>query len=502
MSNTVKITIQPAGKTYSLLRGTPLKDLLFDKGLEFPCGGRGVCHRCKVKILNGSNNPTAEDQKAFSKMELAEGWRLGCQCVADNDMELELLSCESIILVDDTSLKFEPRNGTAIAIDLGTTTVAAQWLDLESGKLLGTATALNPQARYGSDIMSRIDSAINHNKGAELTRLIRSCLGDLILDLLKKNGASQKPSFILIVGNTVMHHLFCGFDVTALGFYPFQSKHLAGWHFTTEEVGWNFLGPDVNGYFMPCIGGFVGSDILAGIIATELHKTTHPAILIDLGTNGEIVLHANQKLFCLSTAAGPAFEGAKISMGMRAEAGAISKVRFKNDKFETEVIGGGKPRGICGSGLVDAVACALEHGLIKHNGKLNCLADHIEIQDHIRISQKDIRELQLAKSAIATGIEIILKQNALDYPDIKEVWLAGAFGNYIDKQSAKKIGLLKFDLEVIKYGGNTALLGAKICLMKWPEVLEEINQILKISEHLSLGEHPQFQSTFLNQIQF
>ena len=259
-------------------------------------------------------------------------------------------------------LPFEPRAGLGVAVDLGTTTLVTQLLDLSTGRVLAVRTALNSQARFGADVMSRVQFGVAKGGAQQLRDLIRQQIGSLIEQLV---FAAQVPegeiTDVVVVGNTVMHHLFCGLDVEPLSRYPFESEQLGLQTFRAGDLGWKLSG-EARVRFLPCLGGFVGSDILAGILATNLSEREDLNGLVDLGTNGEIVIGNRQRLLCASTAAGPAFEGARISMGMRAATGAISEVRVEDHTVNCRVLGNVPPQGLCGSGLVDAVAAGLELG--------------------------------------------------------------------------------------------------------------------------------------------
>jgi len=253
--------------------------------------------------------------------------------------------------------------------------------------------------------------------------------------------------------------------------------------------------------FLPCLGGFVGSDILAGVLATRLHESEALAGLVDLGTNGEIVVGNRERLLCASTAAGPAFEGARISMGMRAATGAISEVSACGGEFECRVLGRVAPRGICGSGLVDAVAVGLDLGRIQSTGRLSqgssfCLAPPV------LITQGDVRELQLAKGAIAAGLRLLLQQWGARAEDLTRIYLAGAFGNYINRASARRIGLLDFPRETVHPAGNTALLGAKLALFSLPEHDSAYTELRRRIQHVSLNDHPRFQDVYVEEMVF
>lgn len=509
MSDIVQVELFPHGAKLSLERGSPLQDALFAHGVEFPCGGRGLCKGCKIKVLAGSLPITPEDQQRLSPAELTGGWRLACQARAAAGLRIELGQWEAPVLTDNTRFDFSPQEGLGVAVDVGTTTIVAQLLDLENGEVLAVNTALNAQARHGADIMSRVEFAIAEKGQALLQQLIREQIGGMIKELVREGalvyspdtGAANKPiRQVALVGNTVMHHLFCGISVEPLSHYPFEPATTGLQHFAAEALNWE-LPQNTHVYFLPCMGGFVGSDILAGVLATRLHEAESLTALIDLGTNGEIVIGNRDRLLCASTAAGPAFEGARISMGMRAATGAISEVHLEDGRLQCHVLGGTAPRGICGSGLVDAVAASLELNWIKPNGRL-ANGESLPLADRVSLTQWDIRELQLAKGAIAAGVELLLQLWPATRADVKVLHLAGAFGNYISQNSARRIGLLNFSPGQISAAGNTALLGAKLALFSANEHGKAFPELLRKVKHVSLHEDPRFQETYAEHMGF
>jgi uncharacterized 2Fe-2S/4Fe-4S cluster protein (DUF4445 family) len=252
--------------------------------------------------------------------------------------------------------------------------------------------------------------------------------------------------------------------------------------------------------FLPCIGGFVGSDVLAGVLATRLHTNNTLCGLIDLGTNGEIVLGNKERLVCCSTAAGPAFEGARISMGMRAATGAISRVGIRDRQFDIHIIGDhAAPRGVCGSGLIDAVACGLDLDVIRTTGRIPAPPHQISLTERVHLTQTDIREVQLAKGAIAAGVRILLQELGAGMDDIQHLHLAGAFGNYVSIASARRIGLLHMAQERIHAAGNTALLGAKIALFS---DMNRFTELANRIEHIGLSSHHDFQDVYVEEMTF
>lgn len=501
MSSAVTLTLLPRGRSVALPPGTPLADVLFEEGMEFPCGGQGRCRGCRVRVLGGHLPAGEADRRLLDPKALADGWRLACQAVIKEDLQLELAQWEGAILSDERSFDFQPKEGLGVAVDLGTTTLVAQLLDLRNGNVLAVASALNDQARYGADIMSRVDFAVNDGGAERLTGLARRQVGGLIEQLM--TGYSGDPGVlrrVVVVGNTVMHHLFCGLDVAPLAHAPFESLRLGLQEFPPAKLGWAM--PDTFVLrFLPCLGGFVGSDLLAGLLATRLHEATSLGALLDLGTNGEVLVGNREGIACAGTAAGPAFEGARISMGMRATTGAISRVQTHQGRIQCHVIGSGAPRGICGSGLVDAVAVGLDLGRIRPSGRF-ADGDDWELQLPVRLAQRDIRELQLAKGAIAAGVQLLAAQREGCADALERVHLAGAFGNTINRESARRIGLLPVPVERADPVGNTALLGAKLALFTAEHGDWEFADLRAKVRHVSLHDDPGFHETYLGAMTF
>ena len=486
----MRIELLPIGAVLEVDRGTHLQNLLSSHGMEFPCGGLGTCGGCRVQILEGHVEPTSEERALLSREELLDGWRMACYLRAESSLKLKVEQWSMHVLVDDTHLSRTRRQGLAIAIDLGTTTIVAQLLDLASGKLLGFRTALNPQAVHGADVMSRVRFAFDSN---ELTNTIRKFLGGMISELAGQRH--DEVVEVVLVGNTVMHHLFCGLDTEPLSHVPFASPNLGEQRFAARDFDWRL--PDSTAIrFLPCIGGFVGSDILAGIIAVGLDKGDGLRALIDLGTNGEISLGNRERILCASTAAGTAFEAGSIKMGMRAETGAISRVLYDHVSMQFDVIGDVEARGICGSGLVDAIAAGLNAEIIAPRGRFNNRSKEFPLTGMVKLWQGDVRELQLAKAAIASGMRILLDHWGANIDDVEEVYLAGAFGNYIRAESAIRIGLLETHAGRLVPSGNTALRGAKLFLG------ENDFPVLNIIEHISLASDPNFQDRFVDCMAF
>ena len=481
---TVRVRLEPWSTDIDVPRGSLLGGILAAHGVELPCGGTGTCGGCGVRVHAGILPVTQADETAFTALELDQGWRLACQARAAIPLVLECGETRMDVLADEAYLGGAGKPGLGIAIDLGTTTIAAQTIDLASGNVLAVRTGLNPQVKYGADVMSRVRAAL---VGADLTGLIRAALGAMTTELA--GARSDEIVEVVLVGNTVMHHLFCGLDVEPLSHAPFESAHLDEQGFRPAELGWT-LGEHCVVRFARCIGGFVGSDILAGIVATGIANGDALAALVDLGTNGEIAIGNRHGIVCASTAAGPAFEAGTIRMGMRAVPGAIAHVSRAGASLDAKVIGDIAPRGICGSGLVDAVAVGLATGVVLSSGRVAISGKTFPIAGPVVLFQSDVRELQLAKGAIASGFRLLLARRGATVRDLSRLEFAGAFGNYVQIRSAIEIGLFDAPAEIIRPAGNTALRGAKMMLLRAEE------PVLPHISHLCLASIPEFQDEF------
>ncbi len=489
------IRLQPLGKEIEVNDQTPLIDVLHNFGIEFPCGGKGTCGKCKVRLLDGDINTSEIHQQKLDHLKLASGWKLACYSKCTSDITLEIEQFKHLILADESEFEFQPKTGFGIAVDLGTTTLVAQLVDLSDSKVFAVETMLNPQVKFGADLISRIQACLDGH-AAELTRLIRSSIGTMIELMLNKYESEIRQ--VVVVGNTAMQLIFSNCDVTPLSAYPFHSENLGMKTFSPEELGWNFKAE--NGIqFYPSIGSFVGSDILAGILATGIHQKEKYTALIDLGTNGEIVLGNREQIVCASTAAGPAFEGANISMGMRAVTGAISSLNIVDNLMVPSIIGNTEAKGICGSGLIDAVGLLRILDLIGMFGEINSGEDHVMLTETISLTQKDINEFQLAKAALAAGLTILCKVLSIGLEEIDRIYIAGGFGNYLNLENVVSTGMIELPEEKIHKMGNTALIGAKMFLFEDAGITA---QILNKTRHINLEADPNFQDIYVDKLMF
>ena len=465
-----RIDVLPHGKSLQAEAGENLLQLLRASGFapDAPCGGNGRCGKCTV-LIDGAEV-------------------LACRTVINRDMAVYLPEKkEKQILthgIDHTAAGASSSCGCLLAVDIGTTTVAAFLLDGATGAQLACESMENPQTAFGADVVSRVQFAAKEGTAA-LTEGIRQCLQTLILRLCQKGKAAPANiERVCVAGNHAMLQLFLGMDVKNLTQPPYLSCMTKG---TTVDAA-PYL-PFLTGaqlQLLPALSGFLGADILAGALAVSLDAAREPTLLVDIGTNGEMILSDGEQLVACATAAGPALEGAHISCGMRGQTGAIDHVWLEDGRFCVSVIGGGAPAGICGSGLIDAVAAGLEVGHINKRGRV-LTEDHcLHIAQGICLTQEDIRQVQLAKGAIAAGIRLLAAQLGYSLPQIRRVCLAGAFGTYMDP---------------IEAVGNTAGSGAKM-LVQEPALLESLQRLTERTIHLNLAQHPEFTRTFARNMDF
>jgi uncharacterized 2Fe-2S/4Fe-4S cluster protein (DUF4445 family) len=409
-----------------------------------------------------------------------------------------------------------------VAFDLGTTTVVGTLVDLESGAELGVASALNAQIPFGDDVLARILRVRERPGGLrELRAAALDTLNGILATLLP--GTSANVAAIALAGNTTMQQLCCGIDPSALGEIPFAPAFSAPLEGHAGDFGFN-VNPAAHVFVFPQVGGFVGGDTVACLLACDFDRRDKPTLMVDIGTNGEIALRcADGSILCASTAAGPAFEGARISQGMRAASGAISKVEVRDGALAIEVIGGVPPAGLCGTALIDTVAELLRHGILDETGRI---LEASELPDdlpgdlrsrvvgegtdtrfllvhgnadgtgEVALRQRDIRELQLASGALRAGVETLLSHAGISRDDLDAVLLAGAFGNYIRRENACRIGLLPpIPVERIRFVGNAASLGAKQVLRSRGD-RARATALGSRAGHVDLGTDPGFQTAF------
>uniref|UniRef100_A0A7C3RJC6 DUF4445 domain-containing protein n=1 Tax=Dictyoglomus thermophilum TaxID=14 RepID=A0A7C3RJC6_DICTH len=552
------IRVLPENKIIKVTQGDRLLDILIENNIKIPsyCGGAGWCKKCKVKILDkgislACQTYAEEDltvellkeestdiniQKEFlednnfilSPVITLQAFSLQIPSLSDlrSDLERILSVKENIYLQDISVLRRLPtflrRNNYkgnlvlfkeeiidireeelksvyGIALDIGTTTLVGHILDLTNGSDIDSYSTENPQLTYGADIISRINFIIHNPEGLQILRdkLIKA-ITEIIQDLCIKNNISLNDIYaISIAGNSVMTHIFLGVTPENIAFSPFVPAFRNGMIFNSKDIFGNIFNAKL--YVFPLISGYVGGDVVAGIIATNLLNEKGNVMLIDIGTNGEIVLKSEDTLFACATAAGPAFEGSNISHGMIAKKGAISHV-WLEETVKFEVIGDMEEKGICGSGLLDAISVMLDLKIIDHTGKFMKGGEFYI--GKVKITQKDVREFQLVKSALRAGIEVLLNKAGIIYKEIDKIYIAGSFGSYLNRKNAIKTGLLPhIPLEKIILVGNSAIGGAKIVLLN-RFLMEDVEKIKEKVNYVELSSDKKFQEYFIKFMYF
>lgn len=472
----------PADVSVSAEEGTTLLQAMIQAGLcpDAPCGGKGTCGKCRVIRKDGRDvlacqTPVTEDVTVFT----------------DRSDELNILS-------ETASVQTRPdgQDAYVIAFDIGTTTVVAYLLDGRTGQLLGQSGCRNPQAQYGADVISRIQYVLDGN-GEEMSACIRKALAKLTAQAAQKAGIPvSSVTRAAIVGNTAMHHLLLGIDPGTLVIPPYMPRAYEA----MERSAAGLLPIDGTVRILPNIAGFVGGDTVGCMVSTRFDRLEELTLLIDIGTNGEMVLGDKTRRIACSTAAGPAFEGAKISCGMRGAEGAVDHVALENGRIVPHVIGDGEAIGLCGSGLLDLVAVLLDTGVLDESGYLE--DGDYALTEKVTLTQRDVREVQLAKAAIRAGIELLCEQLGVQVEDIRRVYLAGAFGNYLTPASACRIGMIPPQLEArIQPIGNAAGEGAKLCALSRAE-FEYSKTLAANTAFLELASLPQFQDRYVDALEF
>lgn len=477
----MRLTLPQENRIIEAPAGGNLLDVLRNLGLhpDAPCGGKGTCGKCKV-IVDGKQ-------------------QLACQTVIDHDMTLTLPRQDAAQILSEAQQVVVQPDGTdayVLAFDIGTTTVVAYLMDGKTGALLSKTSCINPQTQFGADVISRIQYAMEGNE-KELSGCIRGALSELTLNAAKLAGISpEEITAASIVGNTAMHHLLLEIDPKPLTVPPYMPSVSHG--LSLRPAGLLPICPSGTVRILPNIAGFVGADTVGCLVATRLDTLDELTLMIDIGTNGEMVLGNKHRAIACSTAAGPAFEGAKIECGMRGAPGAIDHVTLEDGFLRYHVIGDGEAVGLCGSGLLDLIACLLKTGDIDESGRMEDGDVYHIGSSKVYLTQKDVREVQLAKAAIRAGIELMCQALGVAVEDIHQVLLAGAFGNYLDPQSACEIGMIPLALlERIHPIGNAAGEGARLAVLREAE-FEYGKKLAAETEFLELASMPEFNDCYVD----
>jgi uncharacterized 2Fe-2S/4Fe-4S cluster protein (DUF4445 family) len=520
-----EVRLEPTGTVFPAESSVSILAAALEAGLPLlvsSCGGRGSCGQCRIKIIAGEVSPPNEDEKAkLDERAIKEGVRLACRTRALSDLTISIPSKSRSAIgrsLIEAGSRILPVTGAkpilqgtvggspGIAIDLGTTNITAQLVDLASGVTLARQWTPNPQQRYGNDVMSRLTFA-RDGGAAKLKEVLLEALNRLLASLAGETAVSQ----VCIAGNTVMHHLLLGLPVRQLGIAPYTPHTRRGISQTAAEIGLSSV-PDASVYLMPNIAGFVGGDHVAALLATGLPIARGSVLLLDIGTNTEVSLSLNGDIRSASCASGPAFEGAALEHGMPATEGAIESVLMENDDLTLGVIGGVKPRGICGSGILDAIYQMRLHAVIDERGRLKphprtrrgrqglefvlAASPTTGTGSDIVITQADIGKIQLAKAAIRTGIDALLADAGMAPDQLDQVIVAGGFGSYLEVNSAVGIGMLPPVPEKrISQVGNAAVVGAKLALLAGNK-RESLEILAAGVRHVDLARLPGFKGYY------
>ncbi|MBR2737547.1 MAG: DUF4445 domain-containing protein [Lachnospiraceae bacterium] len=470
-----------------------------------PCGGNGTCKKCVVNVRAGDMN----------------GPVLACQTQVEDGLIVELEPEVKMEVQQGGACEIYDADGShpglGIACDIGTTTVVCHLMDLTTGERIATVGAANAQKIFGADVIARINAA-THGDLKKQQEAICEQLNRMICSLCEQTGRSlDEISYMAVCGNTTMEHLFTGLDPTGIGKAPFKPESLFGDEWDAKALGMPF---DGKVYIVPSIAAYVGGDITADVLSTSMRKMGDPVLMLDIGTNGEMAMGCGNSFVCCATAAGPAFEGATIKQGMPASPGAISEVSYEGGELKIKVIGDVAPTGICGSGLVDAIATMLDLGVIEYAGRL-IDADEADEETarflgededgnvfkltpdgSVCITQSDIRQIQLAKGSIAAGIIVMIGRYGIQMEDLSELILAGGFGSYIRPKSAARIGLIPPELlEVTRAVGNAAGEGAVSAVVS-AKAREDLAKCQKEMHYIELSGDKAFNDAYVEQLMF
>lgn len=498
------------------------------------CAGRGTCKKCRIRLVEGNLPITEADEKAFDEQQLAIGMRLSCQARPKEDC--------TIVLCTENEEDFDILNGNelpgvhgegdrklsdiyGIAIDIGTTTIAMELINLRSRKVCAQDSRINHQRAYGADVISRIQASVD-GAGQRLKESICEDLMNGINNLIGQGGIIPgQVSKIVVAANTTMCHLLMGYPCNTLGVSPFTPVNIKTICTQLKDVMGEFyqnldnssegndaetmLPPSTPFIILPGISTFVGADIVAGLLVSGVTDREEVSMLIDLGTNGEMAVGNKHRCISTSTAAGPAFEGGNISCGIGSVKGAIYSVEYTNGTMCYKTIANEPPAGICGTGVMDITAELVKHEIIDETGLLD--DDYFETGvfiaknrsgDDISFSQKDVREIQLAKAAVRAGIEVLLKRFGTDAASVSSVYLSGGFGFRLDVDKAISVGLLPEAFRgKIKIAGNTSLEGAKACLLD-EKILVRAAALAENTEEISLGDDKDFNEYYMDAMYF
>ena len=514
------------GKEIICQAGENLLQVLRSAGvfMESPCNGKGTCGKCKVQILEGMvSEPSETERKLLKDSELSAGIRLSCLTTVLGDCKLRLLQTERkhSVLTDGYLPEFqrEALNAYGVAVDIGTTTLALSLVDRRSGEEVAQVSAINPQTRYGLDVLTRISYEYEQGEGAiqELQHCLVEVLNRLLAELCRKAAISvHEIAEIVVAANCAMTHMLLGVDARSLGRNPYQPQFVEAQSCLAADIGLA-VGESTRLYCLSQVSAYIGGDIVAGACVCQLEQQKETVLFIDIGTNGEIILVHNGNLLSCSCAAGPALEGMNISCGMRAADGAVEDIRIESE-VSLKTIAEQTPLGLCGSGILAAVRELLKAGYLKKTGafvmvdkqpqpnilRLNGTKREAVLcaEPEIIVTQDDVRQVQLAKGAIRSGFEVLLKEAGISMEQLDQVIIAGQFGAHLPVDSLIGIGLIPETLrDKLSYVGNSSKMGAYMALLS-SEKRREMEELAKKINYIELAETKDYERIFAEAMSF
>lgn len=475
--------------------------------INAPCGGRAQCGKCLVRVIAGAAPVSEGDRRMLSDGMIAEGLRLACQLRPRLATTIEVQNRFDLHAAPTVrpAADFDGSRRTSralLAVDLGSTSVQMRVFDALSQRLLGELSMLNKQVRRGHDVMTRLTYALRGDEArVDLIEDARDTLRTL-WDAAR--CAFATPDAIaerwVVAGNSVMTHLLWGERIDTLAEAPYRPSFFEARERPAREAGQ--LGGSLVTF--PLLGSFVGGDTAAALLAHRFDEPGPPRMLIDIGTNTEVALLHGDRIWVCSTPAGPAFEGGNISVGMRAEAGAITGIDVREDgAIRPHTVGGGKAKGICGTGLVQVVVALVKAGIVTRDGAIASGADRVSLSRGVELLQGDIRELQLAKGALRTATKIVLATAGVKTDTLHELLLAGAFGAHLSPRTALDAGMLPLvEPSIVRAVGNASLDGASLLACEPRRGAERLNAIRERIEHVELATREDFQEVFVGSLNF
>lgn len=488
----ITLTLLPGGKQQQVIPGTLLRNALPAGAVELICSGLGTCGKCKVQVVRGLEPPTATEQALLSPQELARGIRLACSFRLEQDTTVLLPAKETVARA--SWLKPCPESDLLLAVDLGSTNLKLALVKKESGEIVAEAQVANRQKEYGADVLSRQYFANEHPHGSRVLQLLVVESLNTGLDLLRKKApAPFKVAQVAIAGNSIMLALLLGLQLSVgVDIAQLVRKSLTA-KLTAADLGIQ-VDESARLCLLPPLASYVGSDLLACLLATDISAEAEPTLLMDVGTNVELALCTPERILVCSTAAGPAFEGGEISCGMSAARGAIHTVTWQDGRYQVQTIGDAPAQGVCGSGLFSAVVAARRCNQLAASGRL--VVEKLQLTDKVALTQQDIRQFQLAKAAVRTGIDLLLEQARTRADEIQRVYLAGDFGQHVTPSDLATSGLLPAALVPRINKLNRGCIDGIITYCR--QDAKVVADLLSRIEHVELAAQSTFQERFVS----